>query len=56
MAVIPIFVFENITKRSEIDIIRCNLVNYNLIRQNYKIKEETYQLLVDFGPKMAENG
>ena len=56
MALIPIFFFENMTKPSEIDIIRCNLVNYNLIRQNYQIKEETYQLLVDFGPKMAENG
>ena len=56
MAVIPIFFFENMTKPSEIDFIWWNLVNYNLIRQNYKIKEETHQLLVDFRSKMAENG
>ena len=56
MAIIPIFFFGNVTKPSEIDFFQRDLVNYILIRQNNKFREEICPSIVDFGPKMAENG
>ena len=56
MAINSIFFFKNITKPTKIGYIWWDLVSYTLIRQNYKIEEEIYQVLVTFGPKMAEIG
>ena len=43
-------------KPTEIGYIWWDLVSYMLIRQNYKIEEKIYQVLVTFGPKMTEIG